>query len=159
MADGDLLLNHFLDSVNSISALGDASVGGFRRSPPAPPKPSRSPAAQKKKKHPTRPPGLPSRSRSALACGAHHSAAGRAGRLRARIISRAPRWSPGSVAETIAVRSLMTQHGLKRIAVPFDDFFGRDDYCAAIRAHLSASDGIAAVAEGVRTHGPDLLAI
>jgi hypothetical protein len=37
MADGDLLLNHFLDSVNSISALGDASVGGFRRSSPSPP--------------------------------------------------------------------------------------------------------------------------
>jgi hypothetical protein len=34
----DLLLNHFLDSVNSISALGDASVDGFRRIfPPAPP--------------------------------------------------------------------------------------------------------------------------
>ena len=33
MADGNLLLNHFLDSVNSISALGDASVGGFRIPP------------------------------------------------------------------------------------------------------------------------------
>src|SRR5262245_35360787 len=47
MADGGLLLNHFLDSVNSIPALGDASVGGFRSSSPQPPETvPGSPAAQ-----------------------------------------------------------------------------------------------------------------
>jgi hypothetical protein len=50
----DLLLNHFLDSVNSISALGDASVDGFRRIfPPAPPKPSQVP----RRHSPPAPPG------------------------------------------------------------------------------------------------------
>jgi hypothetical protein len=71
MADGDLLLNHFLDSVNSISALGDASVGGFRRSSPSSPRNRPGPRRHRRRGRRIGRRGPPLRGRSALACGAH----------------------------------------------------------------------------------------
>jgi hypothetical protein len=119
MTDGDLLLNHFLDSVNSISALGDASVGGFRRSSPSSPTVQGPRRHRRRRTHPTRPPGatLAQPWRAGLRRGS------RCGRARGSSTSadnhftvRAPRWSPGSVAKTVTLRTLMPQHCFRRVA-------------------------------------------